>query len=257
MKVIIEAINTPQIWQQAGAVVLRIYALAPFETSDGQWIPAGLPGDPNSPHLPISCIIDDVNNILTIPSFEIDSTVDASTNPFSLYTAELTGALGQRTIFESGFAVNTLEVGDPSTTWGEIRLLKSGYNPQTLGDSLLRQIAAMIQLAVGSLNKASETNLGVVALQDDPVDPSFPIALGPNSPQVARAVGPGTDLLVAAAATTVFSAAVLNTSVIVPVGIDDTITGHLRAFNKVPGVSFDVISDNGADEGAFGWSLYN
>jgi hypothetical protein len=57
-------------------------------------------------------------------------------------------------------------------------------------------------------------------------------------------------------ATTVLTALVAADSMILPLPTDDAITGRLRATNRVAGVSFDVVSDNGADAGSFSWFLW-
>lgn len=181
MKVVIEAYNTPQIWKLKGAVKLRIYADQSFWTSDGQWIPQGSPGSPNTHYLEVTC--DVTGDVLTVPSFEIDSTVDALDGTQATYTAEI-AASNKRVPFMQNFAVNTLEAGDPSMTWAEIALFRTAFNPQQVSDPLLRQLNAMISLAAGSLTKASETNTGVTALSFDPNDPVFPIAVSDTDPRV-------------------------------------------------------------------------
>lgn len=186
MKVTIEAINTPDIWHLTGSVKLRIYANQSFITAGGQFIPQSTPGTAQTSYLEVDC--DVTGSVLTVPSFEIDSTVDGVDNQNSTYSAYLIAG-GRRIPFLEHFAVNTLEPGDPSTTWGEIILLRNAFNPQTLPDSLIRQLLGHIQLAVGELNKASETNLGVTALTTDPLDPAFPIAVGANDPDWLDLVG--------------------------------------------------------------------
>lgn len=261
MKVIIEQHLTPSVFQfpQTTGIELRIYANAPFITLNGQAIPAGSPHTPNSWYLPVACNIQG-DDELDIPSFEIDSTEDSPTDRTATYTAWLFAGDEQlgSVAFLTGFGIPALI--DPLTqlalnqTWTSLTLHRDARNPPPRqGVYDIGQVEYLITAALGLLRMASETQVGMVALQDDPVDPGFPIALGPNSPLLGRR---GTGVLVAAQATTVLSADVLDTSLIVPVGIDDTITGHLRAFNKVPGVSFDVVSDQGGDEGEFGWILY-
>ena len=65
----------------------------------------------------------------------------------------------------------------------------------------------------------------------------------------------GTGILLGRAATTIPSTLVAAESSILPLGNDAGITGHLYATNIVPGVSFDVASENGADAGAFRWFI--
>lgn len=184
MKVVIEAYNTADVWRLSGSVRLRIYARQSFWTSDGQFIPQGTPGQANTAYLEITGSV--VANVLTLPSFEIDSTVDSPDSPWTTYDAELVAG-GRRIPFLSSFPVNTLADGDPSYTWVELTLFRNQFTPQTIPESLNRQVASMVTSAVGNLNKASETNLGVVALDTDPVDPAFPIAVGPNSPLLSQA----------------------------------------------------------------------
>lgn len=181
MKVLIETITTPNVWHLSGATAkLRIYADQTFQTSLGQWIPQGTPGKANSFYLEVACTI--TAGELSIPTFEVDSTVDALINPHATYTAEIVSANNTRVPFLANFAVNTLPDGDPSATWAEITILRNMFVPQSLSDNLSRQISGMISAAVGQLNRASETNTGVTALDTDPVDPIFPIAIGANNP---------------------------------------------------------------------------
>lgn len=187
MKVIIEAYNTADVWRFSGPVKLRIYARQSFWTSDGQFIPQGTPGQSNTAYLEIACTV--TANVLTVPSFEIDSTVDSQDNIWATYDAELVAG-NKRVDFLRGFAVNALADGDPSYTWPEIILFRNQIQPQSVPESMGRQVSAMITSAVGALNKASETNLGVVALDVDPVDPAFPIAVGINSPLLTAAQSP-------------------------------------------------------------------
>lgn len=179
MKVIVEATVTPNLWHFTGAVKLRIYANQQFFNSDGQYVPQGTPGQAASAYLEITCAV--AGNELTIPSFEIDSTVDGLDNIWSTYTAELVAG-GKRKPFLTNFAINTLQPGDPSTTWAEIINLRNLLEPQSMPESLGRQVNALVTTAVGELNKSSETNTGVTALTADPVDPTFPIAVGANDP---------------------------------------------------------------------------
>lgn len=266
MKTIVEAINTPNVYQFPDfltGVGLRIYANAPFITYNGQPIPAGHPNTPNSWYLPVACEIQG-GNILYIPSFEIDSTEDSWTDRSATYTAWLF-ANGERVgnvPFLAGFAVPALI--DPQTllavnqTWGSLTLHRDARNPPPRqGVYDIGQVEYLIAAALTFLRMASETQVGMVALQDDPVDPSFPIALGPNSPLVPREVSGGGDVLVAGQATTIYSAVVKTTSMILPIPIADTITTpRLRIEKIVENYSFDVRSENEFDEGAFGWLIW-
>lgn len=183
MKVPIEAFSTPGVWQLPGAVTLRIYANQSFWTSLGQYIPQSTPGM-GPAYLEIACTVFD--GVLTIPDIEIDSTVDSLDNIWATYTAQFVTEDETVVPFLANFSVNTIPDGDPSLTWGEIVLLKNSINPQSIPDSLIRQLIGQIQLAVGGLNRASTTNTGVTALNVAPLDPAFPIAVGSNDPRLAQ-----------------------------------------------------------------------
>jgi hypothetical protein len=262
MKIPVEAINTPNIWRLGGSTAkLRIYADQPFQTSLGQWWPQGTPGAQNTFYMEVPCTI--LGGELTIPGFEIDSTVDALVNPHTTYTAELVSANNKRIPFLSHFAVNTLEEGDPSLTWGEITLLREGVNPQSLSDSLIRQLLAHISLAVGELNRASSTNTGVTALTTDPVDPIFPIAVGANDPRW-LALDAGTGLIVDSDVATLVDGSVtipnanaLVGSKIIATSMDPNVGGTLHIENIIPGVGFDIASNNIGDNGQVAWILTN
>jgi hypothetical protein len=66
----------------------------------------------------------------------------------------------------------------------------------------------------------------------------------------------GDGLLVAGAGATIFTPSVDAHSPISAIGADDGITGRLYPFNRVAGVSFDIASENGGDEGQFRWFLF-
>lgn len=185
MKIAIEAINTPDLWRLTGPVKLRIYANQSFINSDGQFVPQGIVGQANTAYLEVDCEV--VASQLVIPAIEIDSTVDALTNIWATYDAELIAG-GRRVPFLTSFAINTLEVDDPSTTWGEVILLRDMIAPQSIPDSLTRQLISNIQLAVGSLNKATFLNPGVTRLSVDPDDPTAPMAVSVNDPDYLAAV---------------------------------------------------------------------
>lgn len=115
-------------------------------------------------------------------------------------------------------------------------------------------ILALFDQFQGSVLPASDVILGSLVLDRAPANPALPEAVGINSLVVPHAYGVAT--LVAGAATTILSAAVTATSPIKFLELDEGITGKLRAINRVAGVSFDVISDNGADAGDFVYYLF-
>lgn len=260
MKVVIEASTTPNgVWKLTGAVKLRIYASRSFWNSDGQLVPQGTPGSGHTSYLEITCVVAD--GTLVIPSFEIDSTVDALDDIWVTYTAELVAG-SRRIPFLQNFPVNTLVAGDPSYTWQEIILHKNLIAPQTIPESLSRQIAALITVAVGQLNKSSETNFGNTALSANPVDPAFPIAISQTDP-LWQSLSAGTGLVSGSdtatmvdGTVTIPSVEVTTDSKILVTSNDDGVFGSLRVSAIVPGVSFTITSSNGGDNGIVAWIMF-
>jgi hypothetical protein len=262
MKVPINPWNTPQLWRlPSGTAELRIYANTDFVTSDNQLIPAGKINDPQSFYLSVTCTI--LGNVLTIPSFEIDSTVDALLNEHARYNAVLVAPNGKKVLFISNFAVNTLEPGDPSMDWAEILLFRDMPAPQQSSPSLLRQIAAMISVAAGALTKSNSINTGVTALSVDPLDPVFPIALAANDPLVLDLLS-GVGLTIAAGQATLVDGEVtvneplvLSTHIICPHSMSNDVNGVIKAPVEeiVDNVSFKIVSSDGGDNGPIGWFI--
>lgn len=189
MKVIIEAINAPELWQEGGlTATLRIEALKGFTTSDGQFVPPG--NSANKFYLEIPFAI--TAKIALIPSFEIDSTEDCypwdsgRIGDVPGYRATIKTSKGKIIPYFPQFRVPVLTQGDTSFTWGELRVFNRGFVRGFIADRLLKEsdVQQWIQAAVGGLNKASETALGVTALSYDAVDPSYPIAVGDNDPRL-------------------------------------------------------------------------
>jgi hypothetical protein len=79
----------------------------------------------------------------------------------------------------------------------------------------------------------------------------------PTADQAQRyPIATGTVTLKPAQATTVLTTAVTATSKIQLGNFDDNVSGSLRVTNIVPGVSFDIVSTNGADSGKVFWIMY-
>lgn len=260
MKVLVEQFITSDAWSLTGVVKLRIYARQSFWNSDGQFVPQGIPGRAETAYLEIDGTV--TGTQLTIDDFEIDSTVDGLDNVFATYDAEL--VVGTRRIpFLTSFPINTLQVGDPSTTWPEIIILRNMFVPQTLDDNLVRQIAALIQVAAGNLTKASETNTGVTALTVNPIDPIFPIAVAANDP-VWLQLTSGSRILEASIANMDFASPgrvivnsflVTDDTPILLTGREPGITGVLHIESVIAGVSFEIVSSNGGDSGLISWAI--
>lgn len=263
MKSIIEAHNTPSIYHfpQLVGVQLRHYANAPFITYNGQMIPAGNPNSPNSWFLPVDCEVQGGSTLL-IPSHEIDTTEDSPTDRTATYTSWLF-ANGERLgniPYLAGYGIPEL----PSHTWSSLTLHRNAKNPPPRqGVYDLGQVEYLIELKLGELRMGSETLVGNVALDQDPLDPLFPIAVGANNP-LWLALQSGLGLVTAAGKAVmaggvapVLSEMALQNSVIICSSMSAGVTGVLRAVNIVDEEGFDVESSNPGDEGDVAWLIYN
>lgn len=251
MKVIVEAQNTPNVWQISGTAQLRTFANQPFDTFHGQYVPKGSANEGDL-YLPVDC--DTSAEQLLIPSHEVDSTEDSITNPNATYTSVLWTP--QRGIIKPEFLANyRVPATLPNQTWPLLRLHKAARIPLRITNTYnSEQIESLIAVALTFLRTGSPTQIGMLALQDPAVDPAFPIALGPNSPQAARAHG--LAQLVEGVAT-VITSTVLANSTIQLTGQDGNVSGTLRVESRVDGVSFEIVSDNGTDSGFVGWVIFN
>jgi hypothetical protein len=249
-KIIIEALNTPSIWQTLfrSDLHLRISPDQQFLTGDGQVVFAG----PDL-YLKVPCSLDG-DTILAIESFEIDSTWDSPDAPTTAYTADLYSGNTLIATFVADFGIRSTPANQ---TWADLILLRDagflavptpGAYPTDIIDFKIAQALALLRMS-------SSTQVGNLALDEDPVDPNFPIALSVNSRKVPAEFG--SDVLVAEETTTVPSAAVLSTSIIVVTSHDPNINEPLRVSNIVDEVSFDVSSAGGADFGDFQFVIFN
>lgn len=263
MKVLVEAINMPPMWHLGGTTAeLRLYANQSFMTSDGQWIPAGSINDPNSLYLPVACTI--AGNIPLIPSFEIDSTIDALVNRTARWSAFLFSENKRYVPVLENFPINVLQTGDPSTTWGELMLLRDGLPPRlSLAQTFLAQVASLVSLAAGVLNRSSDTNTGVTALSVAPSDPQFPIAVGENDPLI-QSLRAGIGLLdnrgranLANGYALIPTSAVNPDSLIVATAMGPEIIGSLYVLRSeiIEDTSFVIRSTNEGDEGEVAWIM--
>lgn len=201
MKVLIEAVNTPTIYQFDNlTAVLRIEAIEGFTTSDGQVIPPGTNGQQDF-YLEVAITV--LAGVMQIPLFEIDSTEDAYpwhseiTGDMEGYRATIALSNGRKIPYLPKFKVPTLAEGDPSLTWAEIRIFNRVFRRRFTGlDRMINVNMAQewIQNAVGELNRSSDTNTGVTALTHAPLDPTFPIAVAANDPDWLSLVGTATQL---------------------------------------------------------------
>ncbi len=247
-KVIVEAQISPSYWKLPGTTAkLRIRANESFDTYEGLYVPASSNGQL---YLEVPCTV--IGEELLIPSFEIDSTEDSPTNPHATYTAQL--FTERKKALEPEFFANFRVPPTVNTSWTTLRVNNSARRHyHDLDTYAAWQVDYKIAAALADLRKSSTTQVGMVALQDNPSDPSFPIALGPNSSQVP--IQRGIVTLIAGQATAL-SAFVSSTAQIHLIGQDENAIGTLHIENRVTGVSFDIVSDNGADTGVVSWILY-
>jgi len=158
---------------------LRIYSSITFTASDGTVVMAGTPGS-GAFFKSVACTIS--AGIISIPSFTIPSTTDASDNQNAKYTAVFFDSKGvKRDTFFADFPLtNTLGT---TVTWGQIRVYKAGQQP--LRDtSVYTKIQTDFQIltALGTANDASDTVKGRTKLSVAPAVAANPIAVGNNDP---------------------------------------------------------------------------
>lgn len=191
MKVIIEATASPAVYKELGATAtLRAEAIKGFTGSGGELVPPGNGNGKFYLEVPITITADE----MLIPSFEIDSTEDAMPWDSAVlgdvpgYRFTIVTARGKKIPYMPQCRIRALTDNDTSFTWSELRSHNLTFRRRdTRSDAVINedQVDWKIDDALGSRGYASETNLGVIGLVDDPIDPENPIALGPNSPQVA------------------------------------------------------------------------
>lgn len=208
----------------------------------------------------VPCTI--AGGILSVGSHTIQTTNDALRNRLATLSARFLDERGApRDWLFQGFQIP--EMLTPTTTMGDLfiyNLIQDLVNPPDWYLSAV-DVQNLINIAVGTLNFASDVIYGRTRLSVAPVSAIAPIAVGDNDPRVALLpdlLETGTDTLVAATPTTVASALVAADSLILLLPEGDGFTGRLRVANGsiTPGVSFDVDSTEGGDAGLFRWFLY-
>lgn len=275
MKVIVEAHETTESYRFPiiSDIVLRIYANRPFETFDGQSVPAGSPKNPNSWFLPVPCSLNGTK--LHIPSFEIDSTEDSPTDRSATYTAWLYAGNAQvgTVPWLTGFAVPALL--DPLTllaanqTWASLILHRDAKNPPPRqGVYDIGQVEYLITQALAFLRMASDTQVGMAAGSYPPVDPQFPIHVAQTDPlwsvlmsgqRLATASGRAVlaDGSVVVGSVLAPIAAAIPTAEIIATSRSRNVTGNLRVVDVVDGVSFTIESTEMGDNGEVSWIITN
>jgi hypothetical protein len=123
----IATVNIPN-WQLSSDVVLRIYALQPFEAADGTLVSAGIPSEDSSQSgnffQSVACTL--TGTTLAIASCALESTTDSLDNPSAQYGAYFYTTEGQKLGAFAEFAAFTLPAAPTSTTWGAIAIAQGG-----------------------------------------------------------------------------------------------------------------------------------
>ena len=175
----------------------------------------------------IPCTVNGSGN-LVIPAFQIQTTEDGNL-PTSRFTGRLYDQTGapREVIFggadsNAGWRIPTL-MGN-IVSWADLARYNAAYTLLNAAPTYATyaQVVELINLLVGRA--------------------------------LASASGPG--YLVAGLATTIPAVLTTSSTAIIAIAASDTITGNLRIENRVTGVSFDVVSDNGADSGLFYWFVF-
>jgi hypothetical protein len=175
----------------------------------------------------IPCTVNGSGN-LVIPAFQIQATEDGNL-PTSRFTGRLYDQTGapREVIFggadsNAGWRIPTL-MGN-IVSWADLARYNAAYTLLNAAPTYATyaQVVELINLLVGRA--------------------------------LASASGPG--YLTAGLATTIPAVLTTSSTAIIAIAASDTITGNLRIENRVTGVSFDVVSDNGADSGLFYWFVF-
>jgi hypothetical protein len=172
-----------------------------------------------------------VGHTLTVPQFQTPPTLTAKINANVRETWQLwdQGSKPRNLIAEDWF----IPASPSSTTREILDILNQGQSllwpPPTYLNAV--QVQQLINAQIGGLQLQAKGRVALVATPDGSVATvSTPYVVG-SAPNC--------------------------TSIIHAVGQDDDVSGHLRIRNQVNGVSFDIVSDNGADSGIAGWTLWN
>lgn len=240
----------PQItWHHRGdTATLRYQYSSDFVDSLGQVVLRGLYKD-------IPCTI--AGGVISVPSHTIITTNDALRNRLATLSARFYDErMAPRDWLFQQFQIP--EMLTPTCTMGDLfiyNLIQDLVNPPDWYLSAI-DVQNLINIAIGTLNFASDVIYGRTRLSVAPVSAIDPIAVGDNDPRVGLlpdilATGTGT---LAAGVATIVAPLVASNSPIYFVNTSDGITGWIRAIRD-PGVGFLALSSEGADAGAFRWFL--
>lgn len=245
----VPAFRIPFSWVHGGVTFeLRLFSNVTWTDLDGDIHLAGDPG-PGQPCQVCPGTI--AGTQATVTSFALAATVKENGQSASpdRNTPRLTGVLFdshgrmRETLFEN-FQVPSVEplIWTVWSVYNRSRIMRLAAKYVTRED-----ILTLLAQFIGTTLPASDVVLGSVLLDESPVDPASPLTI--------RLQASGRDDLVGGEVTTIPTDLVLEDSPILALPADSGITGRLYATNIIPGVSFDVASENGADAGEFKWYL--
>lgn len=187
-----------------------------FEAVDGEIVQQGR-------YRRVACVV--VGNDVTIPLIAgIPTTTDSVTDRNSTWTTWFEDAAGTRHMeWLAGFQLS--HVFTSPVSWADVFTNNNPPTPQLFSPGIsYDQAVLLIQEAIASI-----------------------------SPSV---LASGVGILAAAQPVTILDSHVAADSPIRLLPKTDNITGSLRVLNRVAGVSFDVVSNEGSDSGNFKWEIY-
>lgn len=246
----VSAFRIPFSWVHGGAVFeLRLFSNVRWTDEDGDIHLAGVPG-PNQPCQVCPGTV--LGTVASVLSFVLAATIKANGQSASpdRNNVRITGVLFdyrgrmRETLFENWQVPSS----DP-LTWTLWSVFNRSRIVRLAAKYITREaILELFAQFVGSVLAASDVILGSVVLDEAPVNPALPKAVGVKDS--------GRDVLEAGAATTISTELVAEDSPILAVSAAEGIIGNLYVINRTDGVSFDVVSDNGGDAGEFKWFLF-
>lgn len=159
---------TMKIWVEAGQ--------NGFTDSNGIFHIAGAV-DSRNVYKTVTCTLSGTTG--TCPSFTLDSTTDSLDYPSAKCHAWL---YDSRNVKRDPWFVSFPVPPVTPTTWAQLRVYKNGQPKPNIPGYLNRdEVNSLINIALGSLNKASNIIEGRVRLDTAPASPSDPIVPGINS----------------------------------------------------------------------------
>lgn len=245
----------PQVtWPYLGSTAtLRYQYSADFIDSAGQAVLRTLTQD-------VTCTV--AGGVLSVPTHNIISTLDALVNPLVTLSAQFLDQSGaRRTWLFTQFSIPTTT----PTTIGALTIFNQGSSLVLPPDSYLnaQEVQNLISIAQGTLNDASDVIKGRTKLSAAPISPSDPIAVGQNVMPVNvkdaayGVVGDGVTNDRAALQAAITAAVALGRNLYIPAGTykvtvdsttkDITIPSSLTIFGDGPGRTIINVGPNPFD----------